>query len=134
MKVYEGKVDRVFGLRMEKGDHLIADLTRLAEERQIRTGLILLLGAVDGSQMVLGVQGWNAGMPDFERLASNDHRELIGVGSITAKDGRPKVHLHVATGLHQEAFIAHVEEAVISGMEVFIIECLGADLPSSSLL
>ncbi len=134
MEVHEGQVGRVFALRLEKGDRLIGGLTRLAEERGIRTALVLVLGATTDARMVLGIRPQAAGPPAFDRMASAEHRELIGVGSITRQDGKPKVHLHVATGRDRQALIAHIEEAETPGMEVFLVECLGADLASASLL
>ncbi len=134
MEVHEGRVGRVFAVRLKKGDHLIGSLNRLAEERGIRTALVLVLGATAEARMVLGVRPQAAGPPGFDRLTSAEHREVIGVGSITVQGGKPKVHLHVATGRDRQALIAHIEEAETPGMEVFLVECLGADLASASLL
>ena len=134
MQVHEGQVGRVFALKLEPGDHLIADLARLAADRGIRTALVLVLGATTDARMVLGVRSQADRPPEFDRLVSAEHRELIGVGSVTSRDGKPKVHLHVATGRDRQALIAHIEEAETPGMEVFLVECLGADLASASLL
>ncbi len=133
MQVHEGRVGRIFALTLEPGDRLIADLTRFADERGIAAALVIFQGATGDAQMVLGFRP-HSGLPrDFDRVASTEHREVIGLGSITRADGRPKVHLHAGTGRGREVFIAHIEEALASGMEAFVVEVLGADLPSDSL-
>ncbi len=134
MRVHEGQVGRVFALKLEEGDRLIADLARLAEERQIRTALVLFQGATGDAQMVLGFRPYSRRARDFDRIASCEHREVIGVGSITWAAGKPKVHLHAGTGRGREVFIAHIEEALTFGMEAFVVELLGAELSSASLL
>lgn len=134
MRVHEGQVGRVFALKLEEGNHLIADLTRFAEERQIRTALVLFQGATGDAQMVLGFRAYSPRARDFDRIASSEHREVIGMGSITWAGGKPKVHLHAGTGRGREVFIAHIEEALTFGMEVFVIEVLGAEMSSASLL
>ena len=134
MQVHEGHVGRVFALKLEEGDHLIAALARLAEERRIRTALVLFQGATGDAQMVLGFRAYSPVAHDFDRIASSEHREVIGVGSITWADRKPKVHLHAGTGRGREVFIAHIEEALTFGMEAFVVEVLGADLSSASLL
>ncbi len=134
MRVHEGQVGRVFALKLEPGDHLIADLARLAEERQIGTALVLFQGATGDTQMVLGFRPHSPVARDFDRISSSEHREVIGLGSITRADGKPKVHLHAGTGRGREVFIAHIEEALTFGMEAFVVEVLGADLSSASLL
>jgi len=134
MRVHEGQVGRVFALKMEPGDHLIADLARFAEERNIRTAMVLFQGATGDAQMVLGFRPHSARARDFDRISSSEHREVIGLGSITHPDGRAKVHLHAGTGRGREVFIAHIEEALTFGMEIFVVELLGADLSSASLL
>lgn len=134
MQVHEGQVGRVFALKLEKGDHLIADLGRLAKERGLRTALVLFQGATGEAEMVLGFRPYSPMARDFDRVSSSEHREVIGMGSIAWANGKPKVHLHAGTGRGREVFIAHIEEALTFGMEVFVIELLGADLSSASLL
>jgi predicted DNA-binding protein with PD1-like motif len=134
MQVHEGKVGRVFALKLEEGDHLIADLGRFAEERKIRTALVLFQGATGDARMVLGFRPYSSRVRDFDRISSSEHREVIGLGSITWANGKPKVHLHAGTGRGREVFIAHIEEALTFGMEAFVVELLGADLSSASLL
>lgn len=134
MQVHEGQVGRVFALKLEKGDCLIADLARFAEERNIRTALVLFQGATGEAEMVLGFRPYSPVARDFDRVSSSEHREVIGMGSITWADGRPKVHLHAGTGRGREVFIAHIEEALTFGMEAFVVEVLGADLSSATLL
>ena len=134
MQVHEGRVGRVFALKLEQGDHLIADLARFAEERHIRTALVLFQGATGDARMVLGFRPYSAVPRDFDRISSSEHREVIGLGSITWTNGKLKVHLHAGTGRGREVFIAHIEEALTFGMEAFVVELLGADLSSASLL
>jgi len=134
MRVSEGQVGRVFALQLEEGDRLIADLSRFAEERRIRTALVLFQGATGDAQMVLGFRPYSRKMRDFDRISSSEHREVIGLGSITTANGKPKVHIHAGTGRGREVFIAHIEEALTFGLEAFVVEILGADLSSASLL
>ena len=74
MKATEGKLGRVFVVRLEDGDMLPACIERLAEKKGITCGHVVLIGGIGGG-------------------------EVVGNGLIVPdEDGRPALHMHAALG------------------------------------
>jgi len=54
MKSTEGKIGRVFVLRLEEGDMVPACIEEFAAEKGIRVGQAVLIGGIGGGQVVVG--------------------------------------------------------------------------------
>lgn len=134
MECQEGKVQRVFAVRFSAEDRIIESLEGLVREKGIGTGLVIFLGALSDASLVLGFRKHSRLPRDFDRTSFTGTREVIGVGSISWTDGKPKVHLHAGVAREREVFIAHIVEGGIAGMEAFILELTGEGFKSAALL
>ncbi|MGD0857664.1 MAG: DUF296 domain-containing protein, partial [Dehalococcoidia bacterium] len=54
MKYSEGKIGRVFIIRLEDGDKLPACIEKFALEHNIKAGLALLIGGIGSGDLVVG--------------------------------------------------------------------------------
>ncbi len=134
MEYQERSVQRVFSVRFSPGDRIMESLEKLIGEKNIRTGIVIFLGAFSKGNLVLGFRKYSRKPMDFDRTSISETHEILGVGSITWVGDKPKVHLHAGVARQREVFIAHIEEADVAGAEVFILELSGAGFTSSALV
>ena len=134
MEYQERSVQRVFSVRFSAGDRVMEGLEKLIEEKNIRTGIVIFLGAFSKGNLVLGFRKYSRKPMDFDRTSISETHEVLGVGSITWVDGKPKIHLHAGVARQREVFIAHIEEADVAGAEVFILELSGGGFTSAALV
>lgn len=99
MKAAEGRLGRVFVLRLEDGDRVPECIERFAADRQIRGALCLLVGGVGGGNLVAGPED-PAATPIAPLV-----REIVGVHEAAAvgtlfpgEDGVSRLHMHAALG------------------------------------
>jgi len=99
MKASEGRIKRVFVVRLEDGDVLPDCLERFAEEKGISVGHVILIGGVGGGEIVVGPRKSEEMPPDPMLLPVDGAHEVVGVGIIAPdKDGKPVLHIHAALG------------------------------------
>ncbi len=134
MEYEERNIQRVFSIRFTPEDKIVDSLEIFAREKNIRVGLVVYQGALSESNFVLGFRKYSKGSKDFDRVSFNKTLEIIGVGSISWVNNKPKIHLHAGAAREREVFIAHIEEAKVKGLELFIIELSGGDLSSAALV
>ena len=134
MEYQERTLQRVFSIRFSKGDRLIESLEKLAEEKGIHTGIILLLGAFSKGNLVLGFRKHSRMPMDFDRTSISETHEIVAVGSISRVNEKPKIHLHSGLAKERAVFIAHIEEADVAGAEAFILELSGTGFTSAALV
>ncbi len=91
------KVGRVFVVRFDHGDDLLAELTALIKREDIRAGLLHFLGALEKARIVVGPEKAEVPpVPMWRDFA--DGREVLGLGTIFWKDDEPKIHIHSGIG------------------------------------
>ena len=99
MKASEGKIGRVFVVRLEDGDALPDCLERFAAEKGISCGQVILVGGIGGGQLVAGPRRSDEMPPDPVYMPISGAHEVVGVGTIAAdKDGKPVLHIHASLG------------------------------------
>ena len=99
MKACEGHIGRVFVIRLEDGDIVPDCLERFAEEKGISTGHVILIGGIDGGEVVVGPRHSEERPPEPMLLPIDGAHEVVGVGIIAPdKDGKPVLHIHAALG------------------------------------
>jgi predicted DNA-binding protein with PD1-like motif len=99
MKYSEGKINRVFVLRLEDGDMVPACIEQFAAEKGIKVGQVVLIGGIGGGQVVVGPRVSAQMPPDPVLLPIEGAQEVVGVGIIAPnKEGKPKLHIHAAMG------------------------------------
>jgi predicted DNA-binding protein with PD1-like motif len=99
MKATEGRVGRVFVIRLEDGDVVPDCLERFAAEQGVSHGHVVLIGGIGGGEAVVGPRESEAMPPDPMRLQIDGTHEVVA-GGVLAPDeaGRPVLHIHGALG------------------------------------
>ena len=100
MKYSQGRVGRIFVVRLENGDKLPDDIERFAAENGISCAMCILVGGIEeGGHIVVGPED-GVKLPPVPMLfeLAGVH-EVAGVGTIFPdKDGKPVLHMHAALG------------------------------------
>jgi len=99
MKAAEGKIGRVFVVRLEDGDIVPDAIERFAQEKGILVGHVILIGGIAGGDVVVGPRKTGEMPPDPMVLPLDGAHEVAGVGVIAAdENGKPVLHIHAALG------------------------------------
>jgi predicted DNA-binding protein with PD1-like motif len=99
MKSSEGKIGRVFVLRLEDGDVVPDCIEKFALEQGIKVGHVVLIGGIGGGQVVVGPRQTDVMPPDPLLLPIDGAHEVEGLGIIAPdRDGTPKLHIHASLG------------------------------------
>jgi len=131
MQYREGRIGRVFVLRLEGGERLPEVIEAFAADQGLAAAMVIYVGgAQDGSRMVVGPDASrrDAVIPLVHILAGI--QEVAGVGTLFPDEaGRPVLHLHAAAGREGGAAVgcarAGVEVWLVG--EVIILEIIGSD-------
>lgn len=79
--------------RLNKGDDLLATLTRLCAEENIRLGKVQAIGAVSKARVGFFIQE----SKEYSVLDFDYPLEIISLqGNVSIKDGVPFIHAHIA--------------------------------------
>jgi len=130
MKHSEGKIGRIFVLRLEAGERLPEAIEDFAENHDIARAMVLFVGgAQDRSCLVVGPEAGRGDeiIPMIHALEGI--QEMLGAGTIFPDEtGKPVLHMHAATGREGRATVgctrAGVEVWLVG--EVVLLEILGA--------
>jgi len=131
MKYSEGKIGRVFVIRLEDGDELPGCVERFAREKNISTGQAVLVGGIGSGEIVAGPRR-NKERPIDPMLVPIDGvHEVVGLGVLAPdKDGRPSLHIHAALGRAGATTTGCLREGVKTWLvgEVILCEILGINM------
>ena len=136
MKASEGKLGRVFVIRLEDGDAVPTSIERFADEKKISVGQVILIGGIGDGEVVVGPRRSNEMPPEPMLLPIDGVHEVVGVGVIAPdKKGKPKLHIHASLGRAGKTTTGCLRPGVTTWLvgEVIIFEILGTDavrLPS----
>jgi len=128
MKASEGKVGRVFILRLEDGDAVPASIEHFAEKKKISVGQVILLGGIGAGNVVVGPRRSNKMPPEPMLLPVDGAHEVVGVGLLAPdKNGKPTLHVHASLGRAGKAMTGCIRPGVTTWLvaEAVIIEILG---------
>jgi predicted DNA-binding protein with PD1-like motif len=131
MRYSEARTGRVFVIRLETGDRLPDAIERLAEEKQIARGFLVVLGgADDGSRIVTGPEN-GVSLPPVPMIHSiAGVHEIAGVGTLFPDaQGKPSLHLHAALGRGDAAVAGCTRPGVDIWKvgEVVLVELVGTE-------
>lgn len=100
MKHTEGKLGRIFVIRLEDGDKLPTAIEVFAAEHDILRGMCILIGGInDGGNIVVGPEDGNILPPVPMLFGLEGVHEVAGVGTIFPDGkGKPVLHMHAALG------------------------------------
>jgi predicted DNA-binding protein with PD1-like motif len=131
MKASEGKIGRVFVLRLEDGDMVPACIEEFALEKGVKVGHVILIGGIGGGQVVVGPRDSKEMPPDPVLLTVDGAHEVEGVGIIAPdKDGKPVLHIHASLGRGGRTLTGCLRPGVKTWLvgEALIYEILGANV------
>jgi predicted DNA-binding protein with PD1-like motif len=104
MKAIEGKIGRIFLMRLDYGDPLPQCIETFASEKGIRLAHVVFLGGVYKGSLVSGPQKTEDPKPVPIVLPIHEANEAIATGMIVPDgDGRPVLHMHGSLGRSGQA-------------------------------
>jgi len=131
MKATEGRVGRVFVLRLEDGDVVPECIERFAAEQGVAVGHVILIGGIGGGQVVVGPRKSDEMPPEPMLLPVDGAHEVCAVGVLApGPEGKPHLHIHGALGRSGSTLTGCLRPGVdvwVVG-EVVLYEILGADV------
>ncbi|MBP1928778.1 putative DNA-binding protein with PD1-like motif [Methanolinea mesophila] len=143
MRYAEGRPGRIFYLRIDHGEDLVAGLLSFVKAHNIRSAVIQLLGALLEGSMVTG--------PEHPVLPPDPHWdtfsggwEILGIATVSWTGEGPHLHLHSTVGrgtnvltgcIRGKTEVYIVVEAVIQEIRGCTVErvfdqATGLDLPN----
>ncbi len=130
MQYRNGSFGRVFLLKFEDNDDLLAEIKRLARTEKVNVGTIMLLGGMRSAGVVAGPK--EAVIPPEPLWKEfQDAREVLGFGTLFYKGegDEPVLHLHAAIGRGGETITGCIrrDDKVFLVMEAVVTEILGTD-------
>ena len=131
MKASEGKIGRVFVVRLENDDVVPACIERFAAEKSIKVGHVILIGGVSCGEVVVGPRNSEEMPPQPMRLPVDGAHEVVGVGIIAPdKDGKPVLHIHASLGRAGQTLTGCLRPGVTTWLvgEAIIYEITGANV------
>jgi predicted DNA-binding protein with PD1-like motif len=129
MHYTEGRMGRVFVLRLEEGERLNDTLEAFAREQKLSHALAFYLGgSASGSMVVVG--------PDADRTDEvvpllhmlQGSQEVLAVGTLIPDEaGAPVLHMHAASGREGSATVGCTRAGVDVWLvgEVVVLEIVG---------
>jgi len=131
MKYSEGKIGRVFVIRLEDDDELPGCIEKFAKEHRIHVGQAILVGGIGSGEIVSGPRK-NKELPIDPMLIPVDGvHEVVGVGVLAPdRKGTPTLHIHAALGRAGKTTTGCLRMGVKTWLvgEVILYEILGADV------
>ena len=131
MKASEGRLGRVFVIRLEDGDRLPECIERFAEENGVSVGHVILVGGIGEGEVVVGPRHSHQMPPEPMLLPIDGAHEAAGVGVLApGEDGRPVLHMHAALGRSGKTMTGCLRPGVTTWLvgEVILYEILDASV------
>ncbi|HUU74828.1 MAG TPA: DUF296 domain-containing protein [Methanoregulaceae archaeon] len=126
MEYTEGRIGRIFILRIDHGEDFLSEMDAFVRKKGINCGIVQFLGALAEGRMVTGPEkAVLPPSPHFEGFSGG--WEIFGTASIfTGSDG-PHIHYHASAGRGAEALTGCLREKAEAYIvvEVFITEIIG---------
>jgi predicted DNA-binding protein with PD1-like motif len=130
MKASEGRVGRVFVIRLEDGDVIPDCIEKFAEEKKISVGQVIMIGGIGEGQVVVVPRRSNEIPPEPMLVPIDGVHEVMGVGVIAPdKTGKSILHVHGSLGRSGKATTGCLRPGVSTWTvgEVIVCEILGAN-------
>ena len=137
MKAAQGRIGRVFVIRLEDGDLVPECIERFAAENGVSVGHAVLVGGIRRGQVVVGPRDSDAMPPEPMLLPIDDTHEVVGVGVLAPnEDGEPVLHIHAALGRSRETLTGCLRHGVSTWL-AHALSCIyqstNLPIPSSRL-
>ena len=129
MKAAEGRLGRVFVIRLEDGDRIPDCIEKFAEEKGISTAQVIMIGGIGSGQIVVGPRDSAQMPPDPMLLPIDGAHEVVGVGILAPGDeGKSVLHIHAALGRSGQTITGCLRPGVNTWVvgEVILYEIVGS--------
>jgi len=129
MKASQGRIGRVFVIRLEDGDVVPDCIENFAAEQGVLRGHAVLVGGIRQGQVVVGPRQSDQMPPEPMLLPIDGTHEVLGVGVLApTEDGRPVLHIHAALGRSGSTLTGCLRHGVSTWLvgEVILYEILDA--------
>ena len=129
MKACEGRIGRVFVIRLEDGDIVPECIERFAKRKRVSVGQAILVGGIGAGDVVVGPRHSDERPPEPMLLPIDGAHEVVGVGMLAPnEDGKPTLHIHAALGRAGQTVTGCLRQGVSTWLvgEVILYEILGA--------
>jgi hypothetical protein len=123
MKYTQGKMGRIFVVKIEHGDDLLKELKHLTQLENISAGVFYVIGAIKETSLVTGPKECTCPpVPVWSKF--DDCREILGIGTLFRENDDSTIHLHGVTGREDKTLMGCIrgETEVYLVAEVIIIE------------
>jgi uncharacterized protein len=129
MQYTEGKPGRIFIVRVDHGEDLIATLVQFLRDHQVNSGYIRFMGALQSGRMVTGPETLCL-PPDYHFESFSGGWEVIGMATITPDNNGPHLHVHASIGREERVLTGCLRGEIITYIvvEAVITEIIGADV------
>lgn len=129
MQVAEGKIGRVFMLRLEDGEIVPDCIEEFAAEKGIKTGQVLFVGGIGEGDVVTGPRTTDEMPPEPMVLPIDGAHEVVAAGIIAPAEGKPVLHIHGSLGRSGKTTTGCLREGVSTWLigEVIIYEITGIE-------
>jgi len=123
MDYHGGNVGRVFVLKMDHGDDVLAELETFVAAENVTSAFMFMLGALSEGNVVVGPKEKQT-PPTPMWFRFNDPHEIIGIGNIFNENGKPRIHLHASIGRDGNTTTGCIREEseVFMVTEIFVLE------------
>ncbi len=128
MKACEGRLGRVFVIRLEHGDVVPECIEQFAEENGVSVGYAILVGGIGSGEVVVGPRCSDEMPPQPMTLPIDGAHEVAAVGVLApGEDGKPALHIHGALGRSGATLSGCLRKGVSTWLvgEVILFEILG---------
>lgn len=130
MQAAEGRIGRIFVLRIEHNDVVPECIERFAEEKGISVAHVIMIGGVWNGQVVVGPRDSEQMPPEPMALPLEGAHEIAGVGVIALNDqNKPVLHIHAALGRSGQTVTGCLRKGVRTWLvgEAILYEITGVD-------
>lgn len=128
VKACQGRVGRVFVIRLEDGDQVPDCIERFAEEHGVATGQVVLVGGIGSGEVVVGPRHSQTRPPEPMLLPVDGAHEVLAAGVLAPDQaGKPVLHIHGALGRAGQTTTGCLRPGVSTWLvgEVILYEILG---------
>ena len=128
MIVSEGRIGRVFVIRLEDGDVVPQCIEQFAHEQNISVAQAVMVGGIGGGPVVVGPRRSDVMPPEPMLLPVDGAHEVVGVGVLApGEDDRPVLHIHGALGRSGATLTGCLRPGVTTWLvgEMILYEILG---------
>jgi predicted DNA-binding protein with PD1-like motif len=126
MQYTEGQLGRIFVVRIDNGEDMLVSLHQFIDDKSVRAGSILFLGALMNGRMVTGPE--EPVIPPVPHFVMFEGGwEVFGVGTIFSGEDGPHIHYHASVGRSGHALTGCLREKAITYLivEAVILEFTG---------